>query len=751
MKKAFKIILFSLLCVCAAIFTLWGIYENITSSVKLDVEKLTIKERNIRFYNDKSELIDDNDGKTPEPVKTEDLPPYVPNAFIAVEDKRFYSHNGTDGKRIFKAFLNNLKSFSYKEGASTISQQLIKNTHLGNEKSIARKLCEIKLTRKLEKKLTKKQILEAYLNGIYFGNGAYGIENAAKIYFNKHAKDLTIKESAVLAALIKAPSVYSPTANPEKSDMRTAVILRLMKEQGFITPKQYEEAVSEKNRTLLSANDETGGGEYEKVKPIKNYYLKKVRDEFEEITEKNKISVYSKLNVYTYLDEEAEKIMADAAQGNTEDNNYTAILCDNRLNSVKAIVTTSKEWNLPPASTVKPWLIYAPAFEENLLTEATKILDEKTDFNGFYPTNNSNKYYGFISVKECIEKSLNIPAVKTAALLKEKTMKRYAKKFGIELNDGLGVALGGIDNGISLKKTTDIYSSFAKNGYFTENRYVKRIENEKGEILYKNPEKKEKIFSSETTFLINNCLYSAAKNGTARKISNKNAEVCAKTGTNGRKNGNYNAFCISYSPEYTLSVHIGNPTNKIMSSSVSGGTYPAIISSEIWDKLSIKHKISKFTAPENIIKIRLDKKSYDKDCTLFQGDDGEEFYFKKGFEPQPLPKTETDTTDKDRFAPEYDITGCILSLNIKDNKATKGADNFGADIYVINKSKKKQIGVIEKNQPFTMTLKENYSYFFVLKPFTILDGKKIYHNEITLPEIKYKHSNKIPTDDWWNR
>lgn len=745
MKKILKITIFSLLTCCVVVFTLIGIYENVTSSVKFDIEKLTVKESNICFYDDTGEQIESYNGKISKPVDIDDLPPFVSNSFVAVEDKRFYQHHGTDNKRIVKALWNNLKSFSYKEGGSTISQQLIKNTHLSSDKNIKRKLCEIKLTKELEKKLSKKQILNAYLNTVYFGNGAFGIENAAESYFGKKAKDLSLKESATLAALLKAPALYSPYRNASNSEKRTALVLRLMKEQNYITENEYESALNDKTVLNVQKTETTG-----EIQPIQGYFLKKANEEAEKILEEYRISVYSKLKIYTYFDKSLQQSVLEAAQGNTENNNYTVILCDNKANGIKALVSSCEEGNLPPASTVKPWLVYAPAIEENIITQATKILDEKTDFNGFYPINNSGKYYGYVSVKECIEKSLNIPAVKIAALLKTEKLKEYGNKFGVKINDGLGVALGGIDDGIPLKQSMDIYSSFANGGNFSKNSFIKRIEDEKGKVLYQNTPENKRVFSEETAFLINDCLYSVSKNGTARKISQKNIEVCAKTGTNGRKNGNYNAFCISYSPEYTLAVHIGNPTNKIMASTVSGGTYPAIISGDIWSEISKKHTISKFSPPDGIVKITLDKENYENNYTTFKGTDGEEFYFKKGYEPKDLPSTITPNEINRKIQFNYSVKKGIFYFNLQKESSPKNDEDFGAEIYLIENNKQRKL-LTTTDSCFSKKLEENTSYHFSIKPFIVTQGKKNYGNEIDLPEIKFNRNSNTTIDDWWNK
>lgn len=201
----------------------------------------------------------------------EEIPSFVKNAFIAVEDRRFYKHNGIDKKALMRAMWNNIKSFSLKEGASTISQQLIKNTHLTNEKTLKRKLIEFKLTRQLEKNYSKDEILEMYLNTIYFGKNSYGITSAAKNYFNVNVSDLSLSQAAVLAGLIKAPTAYSPANNMEKCRTRRDTVLKLMKEQGYISETEFAAAVAED--IALSEGEKSASA----------YYIEQAKEEFERV------------------------------------------------------------------------------------------------------------------------------------------------------------------------------------------------------------------------------------------------------------------------------------------------------------------------------------------------------------------------------------------------------------------------------------------------------------------------------------
>ena len=246
MKKAVKIgiIITLILFILGSLFFIIFINDIMgISSVKFDKEKLIAVNQEIVVYNDDNvELKNTISNKSI--VKIEDVPNHVVNAFISIEDKDFFKHNGLNYKRIAKAMFNNLKSFSFKEGASTISQQLIKNTHLTNEKTIKRKVKEMLLTKKLEKEFSKKDILETYLNVIHFGENSYGIERAALTYFGKETKDLTLWEGATLAGIIKSPYTYSPVYNPENCLKRRNLVLSEMLRDKKISQAQYDEAVN---------------------------------------------------------------------------------------------------------------------------------------------------------------------------------------------------------------------------------------------------------------------------------------------------------------------------------------------------------------------------------------------------------------------------------------------------------------------------------------------------------------------------
>ena len=295
MKKSLVITGFiSSILLIVSIFLIFLSYI-LTKNTVLDHTKLIKTTQTIEIYSANGNLIDKkSSGIGGEYVKLNNLKNYTKNAFIAIEDRRYYSHNGIDLKRILGASLKNLKSMSFKEGASTISQQLIKNTHLSNEKTLKRKLNEIKLAISLENNYSKDEILELYLNTIYFGKGAYGIEDAAKTYFNKSASNLTLNESAMLAGIIKSPSTYSPLNNYDLALNRKNLVLKAMKDCNFITSSEYQLNVNKS----VSINQG-------KSSPYTDY----VSAAISELEGSNIFFPYDNVTVklYTYLDESLQK------------------------------------------------------------------------------------------------------------------------------------------------------------------------------------------------------------------------------------------------------------------------------------------------------------------------------------------------------------------------------------------------------------------------------------------------------------
>ncbi len=598
-KKFVKIltISFAIIITCTLIFSA-GFFLVTTNGVSLNTDKLDqiSGASTLKIYDTNKKIIAPT---TKNYISITKLASHTKNAFIAAEDKRYYKHNGIDYIRIGGALVSNIKTRSFSEGASTISQQLIKNTQLTSEKTIKRKLREIKLTKALERNYSKNQILEMYLNNIYFGNGCYGIENASNHYFNKSASKLTIAESALLAGTINAPSLYDIENNIQKAITRRNLILNSMKKQNKINETDYNNAINEKpnlNLTKISNNN------YLYSEIIKEACNKLNTTENNIVNNKYKIYTNTNLNI----NKEINNILTNKYKNLQKYANIGVIIIQNKTNNIiftygnKSILTTKKQ----PGSTIKPILVYAPAIEKNIITPSTKILDEKINISGYSPENADKKFHGFVTVREALKNSYNIPSVKLLNELGIKNAQNFAKKLDIEFSDkdnNLAIALGGFTKGVTLKSLADAYTSFANSGEFSTSSFITKIENENGKILYIKDDNKKQVMRKSTAYLITDILKDCSKSGTAKRLMDFDFDIASKTGTVGENNSQLNsdAFNISYTTEHTIISYIGGNN---LNESINGATYPTMITKDILNILYKTHKPKNFKTPTSIIK-----------------------------------------------------------------------------------------------------------------------------------------------------
>lgn len=720
MKKVLKICLFIFLVACLIVFSLLAYFYASVRNINFD-------EKQLKKFGVEMEIFDENDvivyttslnGKDYEG----DIPQNVKNAFIAVEDKRFYKHHGLDYKRIVSAFLHNVKNRSYKQGGSTISQQLIKNTLLSPEKTIKRKFAEVKLTKILESKYSKDEIITLYLNSIYFGENCYGIKSACKKYFDKEVNEISVNESAMLAGIVKAPSKYNPITNYDLSIKRKNLVLNLMRSQGFITKNQENKL---KNEKIFISNNSS------------EQYFSSCKNEVDELLD----SYYfkEKIKVYTSLDGELQKKVENIRCNYKSDFSY--VVLENKSGAVKSYCSTCQNLKRTPASTVKPFLVYAPCLEENLVNLQTKILDEPTNFNGYSPKNYNDKYYGYVSIKESLCKSLNVPSVKLLSMLGVKKALSYAKKMNIEIkNEDLSLALGNIENGISLIRLAGCYTVFSNGGNYLAPYFVEKIETESGKVLYEHKKNEKKVFSEETAYLVNNALIEATKSGSSRLIGGKSYQICGKTGTNGTKKGNKDAYSISYTSENTVGVWLGNKDNSLMGNDVSGSSYPTKINSAIMDIINKEKSPSDFNVPQNVVKVKLNKKAYDDNYEIALAAENENYFegiFKKGTEPKKTLKCENVIVKDLRIT----CNNCNFSIFYNLN------DCDGIYLYLLKNNKKTLFKKITDSS-FETTLREGKYRFFIV-PYKIKGDKIIKGDEIELPEIITKRNYTQPKE-WWN-
>ncbi len=727
MKTALKIILISTFSVALiGLFSILYLFISV-KDCKLDSKKLTTVVKKIEYYDNNNDLIlEETSGGKNSYVSIDKLSENTINAFIAIEDRKFFKHNGVDYKRILGATLNNLKSMSFKEGASTISQQLIKNTHLKSEKTLKRKVAELKITLQLEKDFDKYQILEKYLNTIYFGKNAYGINEASMLYFNKTADNLTLNEACVLAGLIKSPNYYSPINSYENAMKRKNTVLKAMHDCSYITKDEYLDNI---NQDVLVCKS--------KKSNFYDDYISSVKCELDEKLNENPY-VNNTIKVYTYLDTNIQKEISEIDAQEISNLDDIKIVINNKNNGVIAFCGKNSNLKRCPASTVKPWLVYAPMIEEKYITESSVINDEPIDISGYCPKNYGGKTYGNLTIKDALKYSLNIPAVKLLDGFTIKNVNKYANKLGVNLtNEGLPCALGSINGGMTLKEICDVYSLFNNNGNYVKSSFIKEIRVNDNKI-FNNIPKKIEVFSDETTFIINDMLFDARKSGTSKKLKDFEFDLGAKTGTNGDNLGNLDAYSISYTKNHIIGVWLGYENGDKMDLNITGGNYPTLINREIINCLYKNKLPDSFEIPNGIKGLKLDKEHLISNMENVKNTSGELFYYISGTEPKLLEE------NNDEFIigePLITLSNGVVTIkNSSINcKTLKIVRNYKGNLKTVYNDK--------YLDEFSDILNDYGIYQYTL----IFSDKmgKIY--EYKLNSVNYtKNSLEITKEDWWD-
>ena len=601
--KVFLIILFIciLACLIGVAFYISSIYVS-ARAMPLNKEALSSPYISLQVFDSENKPIKEDNEINKAVVNISNISDSTKNAFISIEDKSFYNHHGVNYKRIFKAMINNLKARSLKEGASTITQQLVKNTQLTSEKTFERKIKEIALAQRLEKNYTKDEILELYLNVIYFGNNCYGIENASNYYFSKDAKYLSLEESAMLAGLIKSPAKYSPIKNYVNALSRRNLVLKEMYQDKCISASEYNLA---KNSPInLNINNQP--------KNKLNSYSQASIDEAEEVLGIPARQIALKgYKIYTYQNSEKQEALDEALKKQNISSDYAGIVIDNEGHSIVAYNGNSifkiLDAKRQPGSCIKPILVYGPALNEDIIYPCSQLLDEKTTISDYTPKNVGGVYRGYVSARDALSKSINIPAVKVLSYVGIDKAKAYAEHMGIEFDakdDSYTLALGGMTYGVNIKDLAGAYSSFANNGSYSKPRFISFITDKNNKLIYINKPKTEQVMREDSAYLLTDMLRTCAKTGTAKKLASLGIDIASKTGTVGKKNSkqNLDAWNVSYTKDQTCAVWLGNLDNSPID--YAGGNQPTEI---VKNYFSLVSDISTFDRPSSIVERDIDE------------------------------------------------------------------------------------------------------------------------------------------------
>ncbi|MDY7431643.1 PBP1A family penicillin-binding protein [Bacillus sp. V26] len=502
-----------------------------------------------------------------EPVSINEIPKEVREAFISVEDKRFYEHHGIDVKSVGRAVYRDILAGGKVEGASTITQQLAKNIFLTHDKTFLRKTKEVIIAINLERDYSKDKLLEMYLNQLYFGHGVYGIQAASHYYFNKEVKDLTVSEGAVLAAIPKAPSTYSPVLHPDKSKERRDTILGMMNDQGYISAK---EAVSAQGRTLgLNVKKQSETPWFDSYIDL---VIQEAEDKYSISGEQLLQGGYTiKVPLDSKLQKTAYQVMKEGSYypGTDQDAEGSAVFINNKTGGVEAAIGgrdyTAKGYNRvtavrQPGSTFKPLAVYGPAMQEKKFKPYSLLKDELQSYGDYTPKNYDGRYEGEVTMSDAITYSKNAPAVWTLNEIGVETGKSYLKANGIDIPDeGLALALGGLEKGVSPLQLAGAFHTFAANGTYTEPYFISNITDEDGETIADHKEEGKRVFSKQTSWNMTRMLQQVVKKGTATSGA-YHGDLAGKTGSTsytGVSGATKDAWFAGYTPNITGAVWMG--------------------------------------------------------------------------------------------------------------------------------------------------------------------------------------------------
>ena len=598
-----------------------------------------------RIFSANKILLDEIYLEKRDPVPLKQIPPYLKSALVATEDRKFYKHSGVDLRGIARAIVKDIQAGKFVEGASTITQQLAKTLFLTPRKTIVRKIKEAILAFQLERRYTKDEILELYLNQVYFGSGAYGVASAASIFFGKSVQDLSLAECALIAGMPKSPSRYSPLINKELALKRRNIVLQQMRDTEIITAGDYDQAIKEAINTD-NRQKSTGAP----------YFLAYIKKKLEDILGasmlyKGGLSIYTTLNYK--LQQAAETAVLDgllSLQRRMEQNNVSNVPAQAALvalgvtsGDIIAMVGgkdfSASSFNRAtmarrqPGSAFKP-IVYAYAIEQGftqnqLLLDAPIVYKGAGQGNDYRPQNFSDTYLGEITLRKALAISQNIPAVRLIEILGPSSVARFAHTLGIEsnLDPYLSLALG--SSGVSLLNLTSAYAVFARGGKWIEPYGIIEVTDHRNRVLWSARPRKRLVMSRGGAAIISNMLEGVINEGTGRKARNLRGPVAGKTGTT---NDYHDALFVGFSPAVATGVWVGLDPGGTLGDKETGTRAALPIWIDFMQSALTDAPQQYFDLPDNIIKVHIDPDTGKR--TGGGSTQGVPALFIKGTEPQ---------------------------------------------------------------------------------------------------------------------
>ncbi|OLO42236.1 monofunctional biosynthetic peptidoglycan transglycosylase [Alkalihalophilus pseudofirmus] len=565
------------LCMLAAVSLLT--YLKMEDAPVLQVSQTT------RFFDANDAIIgESHQGQHRYWIPLEEISEDLLHATLAIEDRKFYDHFGFDPTRIAGAVVANIKSGGKAQGASTITQQYARNLYLTHDKTWKRKFNEALYALRLEMYYTKDEILEGYLNTIYYGHGAYGIEAAAQHFFNKKASELSLAEASLLAGIPKGPSYYSPRNDFDRAKQRQELILRSMVQTGYITKAEADTAKNEQLQLVapIAENTAAVGPYFQDV--VKQLLVNEYQID-ETLIEQGGLQIFTTLD--RSMQEEAER-WVEAELGATDELQTALVAVDPRSGDVKALVGGRNHLESPfnratqarrsPGSTFKPFLYYAAL--EHGFTAASTLLSEPTTFTfddgrpDYSPSNFNNNYANdFVTLLHALAFSDNIFAVKTHLFLDTETLVETAAKFGIQspLENIPSLALG--TNDVGLLELTNSYSSFANGGKRVEPRFVRKVIDKNGQVVFEKQPEIEQILDPKLAFIMTNLMtgmfdrslndYTSVTGGSVSHLVSR--PVAGKSGST-----SFDSWMVGYTPQLVTGVWVGYDQEKRLNHATEG-------------------------------------------------------------------------------------------------------------------------------------------------------------------------------------
>lgn len=578
------------------------------------------------------------------PIDINKVPQNLQNAFIAAEDNRFYEHIGIDPIGIFRAIFANLTNRGIAQGGSTITQQLAKNAFLSQEQTLKRKIQEAMLALEIEHKYSKKEILEMYMNQIYFGQGAYGIQTAAKTYFNKDVNELTLTQCAMLAGLPKSPNYYSPFNNLNEAKKRKNVVLDQMVKYGYVSAAEAEDAKNQ-DLGLSKSHQSKEADEYASfIDYVSQQVAKKYGDD----------ALYKEgLKIYTTMDvnkqHAAVRAMRNLPNNYTDENGLTQpqaaiVSIDPKTGHILAMVGGRGQDSFnrasmavrQPGSAFKPF-VYLTALQHDM-TPDTTMDDQPVTYGSWSPKNAGGSYSGTMTLSDALAHSVNTIAVQLADQVGTKNIIANAKKMGITTldakDDNLAMALGGLTKGVTPLEMASAYGTFANKGVHVKPTAIVKILDRNGNVLedastLEKEETKTRVMSEREAYEMTTMLEGVIDHGTGTAAA-IGRPAAGKTGTT---DDNKDAWFVGYTPDIVTAVWIGDDTGSHSLGEIYGGTIPAEIWKDYMSSATSDESGGDFSAPSGMER-RKETTSSSSSSNSVRSDDREE------------PKKKSATTEK---------------------------------------------------------------------------------------------------------